>query len=175
MGWLSKFPSLTPIKGLAKFFYVWTHWETISAQLTKRDERLQEIEEGYRQLLRLQDESHKAEKRRLRESHEAEKSELVAKAREIVRHLGSQGSEVINSAMALIERLEKERTDLEDTFLQAFTLLAIMLYVDESPEFRDSILAKMEPRLRWAVTDAFATFQASQSGKSISEESAPSA
>jgi hypothetical protein len=58
--WWQKLPSLTPVKGFARFLYVITHWETISEDLKRRDERLQAVEDADRQLLRLQHETHKA-------------------------------------------------------------------------------------------------------------------
>jgi hypothetical protein len=53
------------LKGLSRFLYVWTHWETISATLQKRDERLQAVEDWAQQTIRLENQKLEAERRNL--------------------------------------------------------------------------------------------------------------
>lgn len=63
--WWHKLPSLRPLKGLATFLYIGSHWDTISEDLKKRDERPKAIEEAARALLALERERHEGEKAKL--------------------------------------------------------------------------------------------------------------
>jgi len=139
------------MKGLARFFYVVTHWETISEELKKRDERPQAIEEWGRQMLRLQ-----------REAHEAEREKLARVLREEAerwRTIANYGGEVAARATARIEDLQKETGALVEDHLAAVRGLAVMLYIEESAHIRERMLALVPPKVREMLTGTIDHFR----------------
>jgi hypothetical protein len=124
-----KLPSFTPIKGFARFLYVYTHWETISDDLKKRDERLQAVEDAGRQLLKLQHE--------IRETHEAELRKLIGRVADgLEQHIGN------------LEQHNRAVEELFDDFLDTMTMVAIMLHIDRDPRVRQMVLDRLSPKAR---------------------------
>lgn len=62
MTWWSKLPSLTPVKGLIRFFYVWAHWETISADIEGYRRQIKDREDWAKTALELKDKLHEMAK-----------------------------------------------------------------------------------------------------------------
>src|ERR1700694_2830237 len=115
MAWWQYVPSLTPLRGVSRFFYVCTHYRDIDVDLKKRDDRLEAVEQALRQIARLREEAHAAEA--------AHKDQLLASTRASV---DSMIGEFHGVALGL----------------------AVMLYIEEAPSVRESMLKMMTPFAR---------------------------
>jgi len=137
--WWHKLPSLTPVKGLARFLYVVTHWEIISEELKKRDERLGAIDDAGRQLLRLQHEIHEAETR----STAVRTMNVLTKTIVDIEQRNQQ-----------LDEFTKRVDVMFDEFLDTIAALAMILYVEESPSVREAVLNQVPPRAREILNNA---------------------
>lgn len=151
MYWWQRLPSLTPLRGLARFFYVWTHWDTISDELKKRDERLQAVEEWARQILNMERETHEAEKRKIQRK-------LMEQVEALRAVLGSS-TETLDRMLARIETIQQGAMELSDAFGETVRALAVMLYIEESPAVRDRMLALLSPKVREILAEAVGRFR----------------
>ena len=104
MSWWHKLPSLTPVKGLVRFLYVWTNWETISEELKSRDDRLQAVEEWGRQILRLEREVQEAERLKLERGLNQDAADL--------------SQNLVEATLALAIMLYTEEAPVRDHVLQ---------------------------------------------------------
>lgn len=143
MIWWSKLPSLTPIKGISRFLYVWTHWDTISEDLRKRDERRQEIEDWARQRLRLQEECFEAERRKLELEQQVEREKL--------RTLTDRAVPTLERIMARVDALHRTREEIFDALIDTATSLAILLHL-ENDAVREQVLTMLSPKAREVVS-----------------------
>lgn len=142
MNWWSKLPSATPLKGFSRFLYVWTHWDTISDDLKKRDERPHAIEEWARQRLRLQEESFEIETRNLN----ARLAEL-----EELRALAMRAMPSLTQVIEHVKTCQQVREEMFNSIMDTGHALAIMLYIEQDASVRDQILADLSPKSREVV------------------------
>ncbi len=144
MDWWSKLPSLTPIKGTSRFLYVWTHWDTISEDLKKRDERRQEIEDWARQRLRLQEESFEAERRKRELEQELEREKL--------RAFADRAVPALERITAHIDTLHRTREEIFDALIETANSLAILLHLENDAGLREQVLTTLSPKAREVVS-----------------------
>jgi hypothetical protein len=143
----TKLSSLAPVKGLSNFLYVWTHWDAISDEQKKRDERLQAIEEFANQMVRLKEQAHEEEKRVLERTVEHKVQEWRSLASRSADLLG-KGADTFDMAIAEIEGIKKDLVAIGGDFRAVLQWLAIALYVLNDPELRDHILSALSPPIR---------------------------
>lgn len=143
--WWTKLPSVAPLKGVSNFLYVWTHWETISEEQRKRDERLQAIEELAHQMVRLKEQVHEEEKRALERELEQE--------REAFRHVASFADQIA-LAIQEIEQNRKLIAGMRGLLDELTMWLAIILYVLRDDDVRDHVLASVSEPVREALKSA---------------------
>ena len=139
MAWWSKLPSLTPVKGLLKFLYIWSTWDEVSAKLDKRDARLKAVEEVARQMIRLKEEAHGEEKRALERKTRDEVDKW--------RALHDRGGAVIERAMAAMQAMQEHAEELRESLADVAWRLAVQLYFEDS-QVRDSLLSPLDPKPR---------------------------
>jgi hypothetical protein len=131
--WWHKFPSLTPVKGFARFLYVVTHWETISDDLRRRDERVQAVDDTARLLLKLQ-----------KEAHEAEFKAFIEQALGMAKKALDEAEQREKNVAEFEQRARAMFDDYADT-AQA---LALMLYIEQNAGVRDMIMDRIPPKAR---------------------------
>src|SRR5262249_48794797 len=146
--WWQKFPSLTPVKGFARFLYILTHYESISEELKKRDERPKAVEEAVRQLLVLE-----------RERHEAEKAKLSREFEDKLAAIAEHGDHLLDQARAQLEELRAPALRLVDAHTAALRALTVVLFVEENPVIRDRVLAMLPPEAREFVSQRIQRFR----------------
>src|SRR5439155_22068159 len=112
---------------------VFTHWEAISEDLKKRDERLQAVEDAGRQLLRLQDDAHKAELRN-----------LIDHVRDVVGNTIQEIKEHNERVGEFKQRVE----EMFDEFMDTIEALALILYIEQDPTVQGMILDHVPPKAR---------------------------
>jgi len=139
MPWWSNLPSLTPLKGLGKFLYIWTHWEEISADLKKRDDRLQAVEELAEQMVRLKEKAHAEEMRVLERTLKEERDKWNA--------LAGRSAEHMEAAVARMEEMQRANADLREVLSSVVRWLAIILVVESDQQMRDLVRASLQPEL----------------------------
>jgi hypothetical protein len=152
MSWWQNLPSLKPLKGLVRFLYVWAHWETISDELKKRDERLQAFEDWARRMIEMEKEAHEAEKRKLERK---QKEEVDA-----MRALISFSSDKLDRVSAGVEAIQQRAAELSEALVETVYALAIMLHIEENPAVRERVLALSSPKVRELLTEALEGFRA---------------
>ena len=140
MSWLQKLPSLTPITGFSRFLYIWTNWDTIDAELKKRDERPKAIEDVSRQLLRLGQEAHEKEKRRLERQLSEERVKLTALAK-----ANADAMAVVDRALATIRELHKQQELIEANLTSCVQALSIVLYAHGNKGTDLFVLERLPP------------------------------
>lgn len=126
-------PSLAPVKGFARYLYVAAHWQSISEDLKKRDERLQAVEDAGRQLLRLE-----------REAHEAEMQSFARYVAKVIEKEVGKLEEHDKEVEEFKQRVEAMFNDFLDT-IQA---LALVLYIERDSAFRDMIRNRVPAKAR---------------------------
>ncbi len=141
--WWQKLPSLTPVKGFARFLYVVTHWETISDELKKHDERPKAVEEAMRQLLDLEREKHEAEKAKAAREAERERQRLIA-----------IGGMAIDQALSALDGSHAAFEELREAHADALYAVSVLLAVDQNEKLRNLVLDKLSPKNRDLVSAA---------------------
>jgi hypothetical protein len=148
--WWTKLPSLAPVKGFSRFLYIWTHWDTISDEQKKRDERLQAVEELANQMVRLKTQAYEEEKRALERALEQQRKGFDV--------LASRGFSIIDNAMDHIKELHTRVATTEKQLDELARWFALYLYIEEVPGFSDYIVSKLPPPLRQLVSEQLVGF-----------------
>jgi hypothetical protein len=136
------------VKGLSNFLYIWTHWDTISEEQKKRDERLQAVEDLGQQMIRLREQVHEEEKRALERKMDREREEW--------RALAGRGADALDTVMVKLEEVERLGADLRRDLSYAVGWLTIVLYAEVDPAQRDHVVSKLPSPLRERVSRAIA-------------------
>src|SRR5436309_3827734 len=156
----SKFPSVRPVKGIITFFYIWSRWDELNAELKKRDERLQAVEETTAQMMRLQGEAHEAEKQKLeRELRDQKKLERQL-AEEVTKSTATIQALVERSIVAF-QKLYDDHKRMRSDFIDTLHMLTFMLAIEESMALYNRTLANLPQGLREIVSNAVQRLRAS--------------
>jgi hypothetical protein len=140
MSWWQKLPSLTPIKGFSRFLYIWTNWDTIEAELKKRDERPKAIEDVSRQLLQLRQKAHEEEKQRLERQLAEERVKLTALAK-----ANADAMAVVDRALATIRERHEQQELIGTNLIHCVQALSIVLYVQGNKGVELFVLERLPP------------------------------
>jgi hypothetical protein len=140
MSWWQKLPSLTPIKGFSRFLYIWTNWDTIEAELKKRDERPKAIEDVSRQLLQLRQKAQEEEKRRLERQLAEERVKLTALAK-----ANADAMAVVDRALATIRERHEQQELIGTNLIHCVQALSIVLYVQGNKGVELFVLERLPP------------------------------
>lgn len=148
MKWADKLPSL---KGIARFFYVATHWGTISHDLEAYRRQIKDREEWADRMLKEKDELHKLQQEKIEQD--------LARWQILAEH-----------GVTLAERANAEREHTTSILKRIFgdlfdtaRLLGIVLSW-EAPTFQGLILATLQPAARKLVEDTMAKITPRPSG-----------
>jgi hypothetical protein len=140
MSWWQKLPSLTPIKGFSRFLYIWANWDTIEAELKKRDERPTAIEDVSRQLLQLRQEAYEDEKRRLERQLAEERVKLTALAK-----ANADAMAVVDRALATIRERHEQQELIGTNLTHCVQALSIVLYIQGNKGVELFVLERLPP------------------------------
>ena len=154
MDWWDRLLSLIPIKGLTRFFYVWANYRDITADLKRRDERLQALQETDDLMLRLEQDAQER-KRDLERRLQAERETWRTLGRLINAH-------VFDKAVASIERLQREGEEASEDFARTVYTLAILLDAEADQSITDWAFDTVRPRVGEKLKFALKQVQAVQ-------------
>jgi len=128
MEWLNTLIKKLPtLKGIGDFFYVATHWSTISAE---RDE--------YRRQIKDREEWHQSYKTNVEAIHDIEKKRIEAETQETQQQIDTIAAQVGQNNEKLIfireglEEIADSIEELRNSNLQGAIRLAIVYYCDPS-------------------------------------------
>lgn len=147
MAWADKLPSL---KGITAFFYVATHWGTISEDLEEYRRQIRDREEWARKMLEGQEELHQLDRKRLEQELVQWKkgAEAWSTLTEKYEAITTWYSNEMGETIPLLAKLSSELVD-------AIWLLAQLLS-RESPLVRALLLASLKPRLQERIQTTMA-------------------
>jgi len=154
MPWYDKLPSLRPIKGVSTFFYLLTHWETISQEYEEFRRQIKDREAWAKTALKVKGELHALDRERLEQQLEVWRAEATRRAEAVIRAADLLDKFSANTD-ALSQELEQVRVLLKRVvtdLLDAIGFLSITVAYDERQ--RGALLSTLQPRMRELVETA---------------------
>jgi hypothetical protein len=154
MDWWNRLPCLAPIKGLTRFFSVWANYQDILADLKRREQRFQLLQESDDLMMWLEQAAQEP-KRDLDQRLQAE--------RQTWRTLGRLiDADVFAKAVASIERLQCQGQETSEDLARTVYTLAILLDAEADQSIIDWAFETLGPRVAEKLKFALKQVQTAQ-------------